>query len=210
MVYTDAGNALSAKLETGVQLVITRVVSGAGRSADLTALTDLPNPKQELEITGITEQQGPYYTIYVRLSNQGLTAAYDLTQIGVYAQDPDAGEILYRVAQLDLAIPIPAEADFPDYSIASQIIGVKSNASTITADIKPTGMVTYQQFVDALANLTPVIVSPAEPANQAVGGLWLDTSDGPSGMGGGLVIANAVVSPTQPPENPPLWFQTFD
>jgi len=53
-----------------------------------------------------------------------------------------------------------------------------------------------------------VIVSDTVPDGQPVGGLWLDTSDGPADTGGGIVILNAVVSDTEPPDTAELWFNT--
>jgi len=114
MIYTAAGLALQAKMELGVSLNITRIVAGTGLSTDLENVESVTDPRQQLTVTGM-DQRGTQAFIFAILSNQGLVEGYDLTQIGIYADDPDDGEILYRIAQFDRSYPISAEADFPNF-----------------------------------------------------------------------------------------------
>jgi len=53
------------------------------------------------------------------------------------------------------------------------------------------------------------VVSETMPTDQPVGGVWYDTSDGLSDIGeSSVVIANAVVSETEPQDTSLLWMQT--
>ena len=152
MIYTAAGLALQAKMETGVSLNITRIAAGAGTSNDLINAVGVTDPRQELTITG-TEQKGTQAYIFAILSNAGLLTGYDLTQIGIYADDPDDGEILYKIVQFERAYPISAEVDFPNLSIDCVFTDTVSNASTVNVIVDPSGVVTSGQFMGNLEKL---------------------------------------------------------
>nr|DAL11066.1 MAG TPA_asm: tail collar fiber protein [Caudoviricetes sp.] len=94
---TSKGIALQAKVEAGTTLVITKLKLGSGilpSGKDIKTLTDLVVPEQNLGI-GSKVANGEYCKISSTISNTNLTAGYYVRELGVFAQDPDAGEILY-------------------------------------------------------------------------------------------------------------------
>lgn len=134
MIKTEAGLRLDQKLpNSGNPLKFVRARSGGGRvpEAQLPALLAVTNPVQELELKDLMyPQSGTTLTIPVTLSNSDLETGYALHQVGVYAKDPDLGEILYLVAQTTRVEgePIPSEASSPGFAIdwnLTQMVRVK-------------------------------------------------------------------------------------
>ena len=95
---TDKGLALLAK--TGVSVTVTKVKTGNGEyqtDADIGAMTELKSEKQEFKITSTQKKTDTTYAIKYVMSNKELAEDYLFTEIGIYASDPDEGEILYAV-----------------------------------------------------------------------------------------------------------------
>lgn len=100
---TTRGQALLAKVLNGGTVTVTKVLAGAGTTAqDAPVLADA---KQTLAISA-RSTDGPVATLTVTLAASLAEGAYTLTELGVYAQDPDAGEILYQVYRLDEPVEI--------------------------------------------------------------------------------------------------------
>ena len=112
-VLTDAGKTLLSHAQAGNGgITIVKAVPGAGRVADnlLHLQTAITNPKPDMLITG--KSANPAGTILnTQLNNRGLEASYDLTQIGIYASNPNTGTVLYLIAQCTAGtedtIPLP-------------------------------------------------------------------------------------------------------
>ena len=95
---TDKGLALLAK--AGVSVTVTKVKTGNGEyqtDADIGAMTELKSEKQEFQITSTQKKTDTTYAIKFVMSNKELAEDYLFTEIGIYASDPDEGEILYAV-----------------------------------------------------------------------------------------------------------------
>ena len=95
---TDKGLALLAK--AGVSVTVTKVKTGNGEyqtDADIGAMTELKSEKQEFQITSTQKKTDTTYAIKFVMSTKELAEDYLFTEIGIYASDPDEGEILYAV-----------------------------------------------------------------------------------------------------------------
>ncbi len=113
LALTAAGTALKAKTEAGlgdIPLTITRIMAASGQSADPLHLTALTEERQAFTVKR-QESDGANTVITVELINDRAGGGYPLTQIGIFALDPDEGEILYRISQYErpLWVPSPAE-----------------------------------------------------------------------------------------------------
>lgn len=108
--YTNKGLALTAKTAAGACLRVTRVVGGSGHTADIPNAATLPGIQQTMAV-GEARCAGDTAVLPVTLNAAGLGAAYTLTELGVYAEDPDEGEILYCVYRLDEPVTIQAGSD---------------------------------------------------------------------------------------------------
>ncbi len=100
---TEAGRALITKAQAGKTAIrFTRAKSGAGiwsASENIAAATALKIPKQTFTFSDLAIPSGNPSTVVLKtiLSNEGLTALYYVTELGIYATDPDQGEILYAI-----------------------------------------------------------------------------------------------------------------
>ncbi len=105
-VLTKKGIALLAKAQagqTGIQF--TRAVSGNGSyGADetLTDKTALKDQRQEFPFDKLSVLNGTTVSARFTITNEqasgNLTEGYHVKEVGLYATDPDEGEILYAIA----------------------------------------------------------------------------------------------------------------
>lgn len=135
---TNKGTALQAKQVSGAKISFTKVVSGSG-SVPVTNLkeqTAVSNIAQTLSMENV-KLNGNQYTIKVFLTNNNLSTEYILSQIGFYATDPDEGEILFAIAQIDSdsAKIIPSRTDAPGYGI--EFAFTFQNANNAEIEITP-------------------------------------------------------------------------
>ena len=131
-VVTDKGVALQAKQINGTTINFTRIVSGTGsvqlvNLKEQSAVTDIKH-SLSMESVKMGDKQ---YTITVLLSNTDVTESYKLSQIGFYANDPDEGEILFAIAQIDTPKSIPTNANSPGYNIEFAFTFKNENNATI-------------------------------------------------------------------------------
>ena len=108
---TNAGRDLLTKTLAGSQLTITKVMVGNGKLSgqDPAALTDLVSPKHPATATVPKVTDGTV-TFIIQYQNQE-TGMVTINEYGVFAQDPDAGEILLYYATL---------GDYPQYVMPGQ------------------------------------------------------------------------------------------
>ena len=102
---TDAGRALEAKLLTGTSLQITKILAGSG-TTPLDA-TSLSAPRQTLHVNSAACIGSKAVYSAMLLCGEA-EQDYAVKEIGVYARDPKAGEILYRIYRLDTPYNVAA------------------------------------------------------------------------------------------------------
>ena len=161
MILTNNGIALQVKAEAGAVLNFTKVKIGDGQLADgqtLQELNDLINPLQEANITSVQALTGGQCRVRANVTNEGVLQGFYVREVGLFAQDPDAGEILYAIATSTSADFLPAEGGATAVNNQFDIIVVVGNASQITAVISVTG---YALLTDFNAHL-------AEKASQSI------------------------------------------
>lgn len=148
-VVTQRGLNLQAKLEAGSTLMITKAVSSTNyvNPATLDRMTEIPNQKQTLIMNDVVPIDGGRAIFGVMLTNINLTESYILNQIGVFARDPDLGEILYFVAQAEEPDTIPSAAALPDFSITYSFNMIIANAGIISAAIDPLALATKDDIL---------------------------------------------------------------
>ena len=104
-VITRKGLDLITKLLIPTDLVLTRVMVGNGRldqSSDPKSFTDLVSPIAQATSTVpiVNNHQLEFVVEYRNDLNGGLPTGFWLNEFGVFAQDPDIGEILLYYATL--------------------------------------------------------------------------------------------------------------
>ena len=153
-ILTNKGRSLQAKVEGGLcQLALTKLKTGDGTLAPgqtLEALTDLVSPKQNIGISAIVVDENQPGVVYVKgiLSNASLTPGYMVKELGLFATDPDDGEILY-------AVTVDSNPDYLQDNTSATIITealklaiAVSNTSDVTPTLDPEGLLTVEDMAN--------------------------------------------------------------
>ena len=94
-VLTKKGQALYAKVDAGsCKLNLVKMAIGDGTPTELEKCTDLANKVLEMDITKLTVQNETMCTVEAALNTSLLTDTVSVSEWGLYASDPDEGEIL--------------------------------------------------------------------------------------------------------------------
>lgn len=137
MTLTKRGLQLQAKAQAGTPLEFTRVAFGDGQLTGNQDIKELNALVHEMKSTLISSNKitgDGTITLSIIINNTGLATGFYMREIGVFATDPDVGEILYSVSNA---------GDYPDFLPAGtgnvvveqqiDIITVVGNASNVTA-----------------------------------------------------------------------------
>lgn len=153
-VMTTAGLALQARLTTGQTLSITKVQAGAGTVSvsQLPSQTAVTTPKQTLTIRQVTsDANSAALTCY--LENDNVSTGYTATQIGVFAQDPVAGEILYFIVQAasGQGTEIPSSEEMPGYTAEWTFYFGFGQADSVSVTVDPANTVSQAQVTTMIS-----------------------------------------------------------
>ena len=138
LILTQQGRQLQAKVEAGTKLAITKLKLGSGvlpEGKQMEELRDLVTPKQNVGIATIEAQNDGTCKLSATISNTGLAAGYYVRELGVFATDPDKGEILYLVANDSAPDYLPAEGGATVVSQEFAVYVSASNTDNVVAQI---------------------------------------------------------------------------
>ena len=153
-VITTKGQALLAKVVAGTtKLEFTKIkVSEQKLSGDLASLTGIGTIKQEEKVASVVRQNGANVKVSASFSNETLGAGYYVRNIGLYANDPQDGEILYSISVADEST---ATADWmPPFngigvsSLLVDLVTAVSNASSVEVTVDPSAGATVAQITN--------------------------------------------------------------
>lgn len=154
-ILTTQGQALQAKVDAGqTTLNFTKMKLGSGVLANgqnLQSLTDLIAPQQNVPISGISVS-GNITTLTGVITNSGLATGYQVRELGVFAQDPAAGEILYSITIDSMPDFLPPEGGATAVSQEFNYHIAVSNAANVSATISTSGLVTVGMLQDHTNN----------------------------------------------------------
>lgn len=153
---TRKGIDLQTKLQSGSTLKFTRVAVGDGIVNDPATLIDLENLVQyraSYNINDITNKGDGTSIIQTIITNKNLDEGFFLREIGVFADDPDLGEILYCVTNTgQYADYLPAKT-LNSVDIILEIITVVGNAENVVIEIDDSLVyVTRKEFLSLAGN----------------------------------------------------------
>ena len=140
---TKAGNDLQIKVEAGLcKLELTKIKLGDGaESVDaIETMTDLVGPKAVFGISSVVAKDG-MCTVTGVISSSSVTAAFYAREWGLFAKDPDRGEILYMISLDPNPEPIPPKTAALKQAATYAMNIVVSNAANIEVRIDPAGLV---------------------------------------------------------------------
>lgn len=156
LVLTKKGQLLQAKVGTGVVLALTKMKLGSGvlpKGTSIEDLTDLVAPEQNVGIASkevLTDQK--MCKISATITNVGLSAGYYVRELGVFADDPDDGEILYAVTFDSAPDYLPAEGGSTAVSQEFDVYISASTASNVKVSIDPGALATMGYVETAIAD----------------------------------------------------------
>lgn len=138
MYFTNKGRALQAKALTGVQLNFTRIAVGDGNLSGqaIQELNALIHEVKSIPIIKLKNSNDGKATIGGTLTNQGLATGFYYRELGLFAQDPTLGEILYcygNAAALAEYIPADGGADIIEKQI--NIVAIVGDATNVSATL---------------------------------------------------------------------------
>lgn len=152
-VITTQGQQLLAKSAAGsAQVEYTSLRTSNYKYPDDTdyqALTTMEGIQQQIEVGAVTRPSPTQVQINGFFTNESLTSGYYVENFGLYANDPDLGEILFSITPAITADYFP-----PSSNVASLVVNlllVVSADAQITITVNPAGTVSQQEF-QALAN----------------------------------------------------------
>ena len=152
---TDLGRALDAKVTAGTTLLsFTKMKLGSGTETaeDIPAMTDLVSPKLVLGISScaVSASDDTICELISVASSSDVEESFVVRELGVFATDPDVGEILYAVMLDSTPDTMPNENVSSPVTVTYQVNIVSDNASSITAVIDPAGLVNVAELDAAI------------------------------------------------------------
>ncbi|GIO08025.1 hypothetical protein J31TS6_40530 [Brevibacillus reuszeri] len=169
ITLTNKGRNLLAKAQTGVEIKYTRFGIGDGQlgGQSIVDLNALISQKQSLGIGKLKVQPGGKAVVGTVITNKNLTTGFYFREVGLFAQDPTEGEILYGYANCGPTaefIPVGGGSDVMEKTF--DVIIIIGNAQNVSAVLDssliwetPDGA---QAKVDVHANNSEIHVTQAD------------------------------------------------
>lgn len=169
-VITTQGLALQAKLTQGNTLKITRAITGAGYVTPglLQNQAEVSDPQQALTFRSVTYPEPGKCGILTSMTNDAVATGYTALQVGLYADDPDEGEILYLLIQAadnDHGTVIPSATEMPGFAAEWNIYFQYGQADTVNVTVDPANTVSMEEvesYVESYVEDTFVPLTPEE------------------------------------------------
>ena len=170
---TKKGKNLLAKTHDGANIELTRAEIGSGDIPEgqlVTEVTSLYGKVKELPLGEVKVGSGKEVCIPVQLTNKGVLTSFLFKEIGVYAIDPDEGEILYLYGNTDVTGDVPDEVKSESESQVDYLFNLLLNIDNTTkVDVNVDNSLIYA----TLQNLSDM----ADTKVDKVSGKGLSTED---------------------------------
>lgn len=184
-IITAQGHALMAKLLNNQGTAkFTRVVTSdvVYKDEQLEALTAISSIKQSVLVSNVTVTNESTVTVEGVFENTKLTQGYSVNTIGLYAQDPTAGEILYSVTPASQNAYMPAFNSVTSSGLLCKLITVVSNSAQVDLTIDPAATMTREDVDELIGELQMETV--ARKADLTNGENLIPNSDFSNGTAG--------------------------
>lgn len=161
-VITKKGQALLAKVVSGTtKFEFTQIKTSEQKlTGDLASLTGIGTVKQAEKVASVVRENGSNVKVSASFSNEVLGQGYYVRNIGLYATDPQEGEILYSISVAD---ETTATADWmPPFngigvsSLLVDLVTAVSNASSVNVTVDPSAGATVAQIVNLQGQIDDV------------------------------------------------------
>ena len=149
--FTRKGEQLRTKVEAGkCKLTLTKIKIGNGdvTLGEVKEMNDLKSPQLVLGISScdVSAEDDRICEVVGIASSSNVESAFSVTEMGLYANDPDVGEILYLVGIDTAPDDMPNKNAQSPVTLTYQFELVTSNMANVVAMISPTGLVTVKML----------------------------------------------------------------
>lgn len=152
LVITNKGQALLAKMIAGSgNIEFTKVSASSTTYTDeqLEGLTSLSDVKQTSLISKVTRTNEVAIKVEAAFTNTELTAGYYMKALGLYAVDPDDGEILYAVTRETSGnCYMPAYNGITVSGAYVQLVTTVGNAENVSLEVDQAAVATIGDIQD--------------------------------------------------------------
>lgn len=164
LVITNKGQALLAKMIAGsgnIEFTKISASSTAYTDAQLEGLASLSNVKQTSLISKVTRTNEVAIKVEAAFTNTELKAGYYMKALGLYAVDPDVGEILYAVTRETSGnCYMPAYNGITVSGAYVQLVTTVGNAENVSLEVDQAAVATIgdiQELQKQIADLEAFI-----------------------------------------------------
>lgn len=151
LIITDRGQALMAKMLAGtgnIKFTKISVSDTTYNDSQLPGLTALSGVKQSTLISKVIRTNNVAVQVEGAVTNTELTSGYYMKTIGLYAIDPDLGEILYAVTIASQAGYMPPYNGITTSGAFFKLVTTVSNASNVSLNVDPAAVATIGDITD--------------------------------------------------------------
>lgn len=159
LIITNKGQALMAKLIAGTaNVTFTKVAASSTTYSDsqIPGLTGLSNVKQQVAVSKVTKINSVAVQVDAAMENSALTTGYYMNSLGLYAKDPDEGEILYAVAGANVGAYMPPYNGITVSGAYLKLVTTVSNASNVSMTVDPAAVATVGDINALQAEITDI------------------------------------------------------
>lgn len=156
-IITNKGQALMAKLMQGTgtcDFTNIRLSSQVYSDAQIPGLTNLANVKQTAPVTKKTVVNTTSIQIEGAVDNTQLSAGYNINTVGIYATDPDEGEILYAAARAITSGYMPPYNGITVSGGVFKFVVTVGASSQVTLTVDPAGYASIADIQTLEAEIT--------------------------------------------------------
>jgi hypothetical protein len=141
LIITNAGQALMAKMIAGTgNIDFTKVCSSSAKYTEnqLQSLTSLSDIKQTTLVSKVSRTNDVAIRVEAGFSNAELKSGYYMNTLGLYATDPDKGEILYAACiETSGNCYMPAYNGITVSAAFIQLYTTVGNADSVSLEVSP-------------------------------------------------------------------------
>ena len=176
VVITRKGQALMAKLMSGsgtTHFTAIKVSDSSFNEDQLEGLTSIGNVKQTVSISKVDRTNNVAAEVEGAILNTNLTVGYYMRTLGLYAQDPDEGEILYAVTIASQAGYMPPFNGKTTSGAFFRITTTIGNADNLNVQVNPSAVATIgeindlQKQIDAMKKVDELKIKTIELENNS-------------------------------------------
>lgn len=164
---TNAGKKLLAKVLAGESLEFTRFKMGDGNLSDTNPdnLNNLINTVVSVNVSKISQGEN-FISVRGEFTNQGIEVGFYWREYGLFAQDPDEGEVLFaysNAGEIADYIPPSTESDIARTLVSTISL---SNASSITIVFDDSMVYATKEELDKINEVLAAVIG--DPPNGSI------------------------------------------